>query len=101
VRGQKGINQLNHLEERLQKIFREQEYMLAMQILSCLSWVDEPIPVKELVERAKSGEYYYVDSFNYVMQNLEHDGYIEKLENGWIFQSGLLKDWWQRRFGDV
>jgi len=100
VRGQKGNYQLNHLEERLRKIFSEREYTLAMQILSRLSGIDEAVTGKELAERAKS-EKYYVDSFQNIMQNLEHDGYIEKLENGWVFQSGLLKDWWRHRYGDI
>jgi len=100
VRGQKGNYQLNHLEERLRNSFSEREYTLAMQILSCLSKTDEAVAGKELVERAKSKRY-YVDSFQNIMHNLEHDGYIKKLENGWAFQSGLLKDWWRHRYGDM
>jgi len=100
VRGQKGNYQLNHLEERLRKIFSELEYTLAMQVLSCLSGADTAVAEKELVARAKS-EKYYVDSFQNIMQNLEYDGYIEKLENGWVFQPRLLKDWWRHRYGDI
>ncbi|MCL2009642.1 MAG: hypothetical protein FWG71_03740 [Synergistaceae bacterium] len=100
VRGQEGNYQLNHLEERLRKIFSEQEYTLAMQILSYLSEIDEAVKGKELIERAKS-ERYHVDSFQNIMQNLEHDGYIEKLENGWRFRAKLLKDWWRHRYGDM
>jgi hypothetical protein len=70
-----------------------------MQVLSCLSGLDKAVTGKELIERAKS-EGYYVDSFQHIMQNLEYDGYIEKLENGWVFRSGLLKDWWRYRYGD-
>jgi hypothetical protein len=99
VAGQEGNYQLNHLEERLRKIFNEQEYALAMQVLSHLSGIDKAVAEKELIEQAKSGEY-YVKSFQNIMQNLEHDGYIEKLENGWIFRSRLLKDWWRHRYGD-
>jgi len=100
VCGQKGNYQLNHLEERLRNSFSEREYTLAMKVLSRLSGVDEPVTGKELAERAKS-EKYYVDSFQNIMHNLEHDGYIKKLENGWSFQSGLLKDWWRYRYGDM
>ena len=100
VRGQEGNYQLNHLEERLRKIFSEREYTLAMQILSYLSAIDEAVKGKELIERAKS-ERYHVDCFQNIMQNLEHDGYIEKLENGWGFRSRLLKDWWRYRYGDA
>ena len=100
VRGHSGNYHLNHLEERLRKFFKEREYILAMQALSHLSRVDEAVTGKELIERAKS-DGLDVDSFQYVMQNLEHDGYIEKLENGWVFLSKLLKDWWRHRYGDM
>jgi len=100
VCGQKGNYQLNHLEERLRNSFSKREYILAMQILSYLSKTDEAVAGKELAERARS-EKYYVDSFQNIMHNLEHDGYIKKLENGWAFQSGLLKDWWRHRYGDM
>ena len=99
VRGQRGNYELNHLEERLRRVYNEQEYTLAMQVLSQLSGVNKVITEKELIERAYSGRY-CVDSFKYIMQDLEYDGYIEKTEDGWLFRSGLLKDWWHHRYGD-
>ena len=71
-----------------------------MKVLSYISGIDKAVTEKKLVEHAKSGGY-YIDSFRHIMQNLEYDGYVEKLENGWVFQSGLLKDWWRHRYGDV
>ena len=35
-----------------------------------------------------------------VMEILQHDGYLRRQQNGsFVFESGLLRDWWQARFG--
>ena len=100
VRGPEGSYQLTHMEERLRNFFNEREYGLAMRTLSCLSKTDAPVMEGELVDRVKP-EVRNETSFQYIMQNLEHDGYIEKNENGWFFRPGLLKDWWRHRYGDM
>jgi hypothetical protein len=34
------------------------------------------------------------------MEILQHDGYLRRQQNGsFVFESGLLRDWWQARFG--
>jgi predicted transcriptional regulator len=71
-----------------------------MKMLSCLSKADEAVEKTELIERAMTGKN-YEKYFQNIIQNLEHDGYIEKLENGWIFRAVLLKDWWRHRYGDM
>ena len=34
-----------------------------------------------------------------VLHVLLHDGYLERLDGGYRFVSGLLEDWWRSRYG--
>jgi len=34
-----------------------------------------------------------------ILYSLEHDGYLERQEDGYYFVSGLLQDWWHARHG--
>ena len=34
-----------------------------------------------------------------VLRQLEHDGYLERGDEGFRFVSGLLEDWWDGRHG--
>ena len=34
-----------------------------------------------------------------ILYSLEHDGYLERCDEGYRFNSGLLQDWWYARHG--
>ena len=36
---------------------------------------------------------------DHVLYSLEHDGYLEGVDGGYGFVSGLLEDWWRARHG--
>ena len=38
-------------------------------------------------------------SVDHVLYSLEHDGYLESVDGGYGFVSGLLEDWWRARHG--
>ena len=38
-----------------------------------------------------------IESQKEILQVLEHDGYLKKAGDGFVFESKLLKDWWKNR----
>ena len=100
--GPSGQNDLVHYETRLKEGLENERYTIAMEILAesatqgrfapsarrCLERLYAPV-----VEDASS---HITD----VLDVLVHDGYLEATEDGFRFQSRLLKDWWAARFRD-
>ena len=99
VRGQ--IN-LQHYEDRLRTVMGRQGYTAAISILTeaavndgllteqaALSYADELLS-------SPSGEALSVNDILYL---LEHDGYLERRDEGYRFVSRLLEDWWRARHG--
>ena len=98
VRGQ--IN-LQHYEDRLRMVLGDQVYTAAISILT-----EAAVNDGLLTEQAARG---YADelktsssedpSINDILYLLEHDGYLERRNEGYRFVSRLLQDWWHARHG--
>jgi len=97
--GVRGHVELIHYEERLEKILDKELLKLALDMLTeaavtaCLT--------KEAI-RAFQGEYELdgrdvVEGQKEILWVLEHDGYLEKRAEGYVFVSKLLRDWWKNR----
>ena len=91
-----------HYETRLKEAFDDEGYSLAMEIVAEAAIEGAFTPgaerslaalYQELVEDV-SGR--IADA----LEVLAHDGYLEAGEDGYRFQSRLLKDWWTARFRD-
>ena len=99
VRGQFN---LQHYEDRLRTVMGSQGYTVAIGILTeaavnggfltdqaARSYQDDLLPSSHAEEL----------SINDVLHLLEHDGYIERQDEGYRFVSGLLQEWWRARHG--
>ena len=99
VRGQ--IN-LQHYEDRLRTVMGNQVYTTAISILTEAAVNDGLLTdqaarsyERELLSSSHAEEL----SINDVLHVLEHDGYLERQDEGYRFVSGLLQDWWLARHG--
>ena len=98
VRGQVD---LQHYEGRLEAVLGRAGYPIALELLTAAA-VDNRLDDDTLdlygahfADRAEDG----APSVGHVLHVLEHDGYLERLDDGYRFVSGLLEDWWRGRYG--
>ena len=100
--GPAGQNDLVHYESRLKDGLDRDGFTLAMEILAEASTQDAFTPfAQRCLEQlyAKTVD----DARGCIVDALEvlsHDGYLEAGDQGHIFPSRLLKDWWTARFRD-
>lgn len=99
--GVRGHAELTHYEERLKLVLGPEAFPLALEMLSetavtgCLTrhslaafqkhYAFSDISVQSAQEE--------------ILRVLEHDGYIKAGKDGFVFDSHLLRDWWNRRYG--
>ena len=99
VRGQISFQ---HYEERLRTVMGSRGYTVAISILTEASVNDGLLTDQAArsyqVELQSLSEVEEL-SINDVLHLLEHDGYLERQEQGYSFVSGLLQDWWLARHG--
>ncbi|MCK9635182.1 MAG: AAA family ATPase [Methylobacter tundripaludum] len=87
----------NHWAERLQR-FEKDEAKLAKTILDKLTEADE-LSLNEIYNIFQDENHQHLNG-NYILDCLEHDGYIfEHKEKAFKFTSPILKEWW-RRYAD-
>ena len=100
--GPAGQNDLDHYESRLKDGLDDEGFTMAMEILAEASTQDVFAPVaRRCLEQlyAKTVD----DARGCIADALEvliHDGYLEAGDQGHVFPSRLLKDWWAARFRD-
>ena len=97
VRGQVG---LVHYEERLRMVLGDGRYTEALSLLS-EAVVNGGLLTHRIIElyRGEAVETGEEDGLATVLYVLQHDGYLEESEDGYVFVSGLLEDWWRARHG--
>lgn len=100
--GPSGQSDLVHYETRLKEAFDDEGYSLAMEIVAEAAIEGAFTPG---AERSLAALYHELveDASVRIADALEvlaHDGYLEAGEDGYRFQSRLLKDWWTARFRD-
>ena len=97
--GARGQADLLHYEDRLQMVLGDYGCATARSLLTEAALNDgllEYSVVEGNQEFSESAsEDYPVDS---VLHLLEHDGYLERRQEGYGFVSGLLEDWWRARY---
>ena len=99
VRGQ--IN-LQHYEDRLRTVMGNQGYTAAISILTEAAVNDGLLTeqaARSYADELRSSPSVEDLSVNDILHLLEHDGYLERRDDGHRFVSGLLEDWWQARHG--
>ena len=98
--GPSGQSDLVHYETRLKEAFDDESYALAMEIVAEAAVEGAFTPGAEHSLAALYGELVEDVSVRIAdaLEVLAHDGYLEAGEDGYRFQSRLLKDWWTARF---
>jgi len=101
VRGQAD---LQHYEGRLQVVLGSEGYPIALELLTetaVKSRLDDGTLDRYRTYFSRSGaeDGIGVPSVDDVLHVLLHDGYVERLDRGYQFVSGLLEDWWRSRYG--
>ena len=105
MQGIRGQADLQHYEDRLNTVLGESRNIVALEILTVAAC--EGRIFAETVGHfrkyyAKQDEHHSeaMSSVDYVLRRLQHDGYLVAEDNSYRFVSGLLEDWWRRRYGD-
>jgi len=102
--GGRGQGDLQHYEDRLKMILGEAKYDLALQLLTKAA-VGGGIDAETIdryrnqLSKLDAEHEESASAVDHVLHVLQHDGYLECKDNGYRFVSGLLEDWWRRRFG--
>ena len=97
--GPRGQADLLHYEERLQMVLGDQGSAVAHRLLTAAAANDGLLEYSAVddhfeVVDSTDGVYPVED----VLHVLVHDGYVERLSDGYRFVSGLLEDWWRARY---
>ena len=98
VRGQMD---LEHYEGRLETVLGRAGYPIALEMLTetAVKGRLDGDTVKLYRAHFASDMEDASPSVEDVLHVLEHDGYLERLDGGYRFVSGLLEDWWRGRHG--
>ena len=94
-----GNTGLKHMEERLKLVLPENQYIAAMNILTEAAREGNISAAQavEMCEREEGLEQTHIAARG-ILELLEHDGYLEKSDGGYVFISNLFKDWWKTRY---
>ena len=96
----RGQIDLEHYQSRLRMALGPDDYRLALELLTEAA-VSNGVLVDQAVQfyRAKSVADHADDHVDDILYQLEHDGYLKRQSDGYVFISGLLEDWWLARYG--
>ena len=100
--GPSGQGDLVHYETRLKAAFDNEGYSLAMEIVAeaAIEGVFTPGAERSLAALYQGLVEDVSVRIADALDVLVHDGYLEAGEDGYRFQSRLLRDWWTARFRD-
>ena len=96
----RGHAELSHYEERLKLVLGEAYFPLALEMLT-----EAAVTGKLDRDSLKLLKKYYQfdgqtveEAERQILQVLEHDGYLERSRNEYVFVSRLIRDWWKNRY---
>jgi len=97
--GSRGQAELSHYEERLELVLGKDLYPLASDLLTeaAVTGYLSPRAMKILVKDYQFPGRTADDVLRLILGILQHDGYLEESQEGFVFISNLLKDWWRGR----
>jgi hypothetical protein len=96
--GVRGHAELTHYEERLERVLGTELTPFAFDMLTeaAIGRLDKQAIVAFQKEYTQSVTN-VAEAQKEILQVLEHDGYLKKTSDGFVFESRLLKDWWKNR----
>lgn len=106
----RGHAELSHLEERLKMVLGPRRLPLALDLLTEAAIAGvlgsdraDALTAEALATEAARGgdtaEERPRDVLRELLGIFEHDGYLERRDDGYVFVSSLVRDWWSARFG--
>ncbi len=96
----KGHAELTHYEERLKMVLSADKFTLAVDMLTEAAVCG--VLTRDVIQDFQ--KHYTFENENIfevqraILSVLEHDGYLEQTQKGYVFISKLLRDWWKRRY---
>ncbi len=95
---EKIVNRRNNIHfesyyQRLEAAFSENDYHVALQILNAVAGI-EKLPEDALFVNVKSEE--DTRRIRSILDTLEYDGYINRMNGSFRFNSPILQRWWNR-----
>ena len=102
--GIRGQMDLEHYEGRLRMVLGDEGYRAALEMLTEAAVNDGRLRGDAIGRHreslaAEAGAGTDPPLLEDVLHVLKHDGYLAKQGDGYRFVSGLLEDWWRRRYG--
>lgn len=95
--GLRGHADLMHMEERLRFVLNDHLFELALTILTEAAVVGRFTPAASAaITRTLKGKR---EDLLETLSILEHDGYLKKSGEDFVYVSHLVRDWWKKRFG--
>ena len=99
--GTRGHVELSHMEERLRMVLEPERYLLGLDLLTEAAVGNRLTPeaARSILSGHDAEEERPAEVLGTVLGILEHDGYLRKDGDKYVFVSTLLKDWWKRHLG--
>ena len=98
--GVRGQMDMEHYEGRLKMVLGEEGCRNALEMLTEAAANDGRLRDDAIDRRRESlAAGAGADPVGDILRTLEHDGYLERQDDGYRFVSGLLEDWWRVRYG--
>lgn len=96
--GLRGHAELTHYEERLSMYFEKDRLPFVKAILteSAISGILSMPVLFELRAEYDSQEACPDELLSEILRILQHDGYLTRKNEGYVFESKLLRDWWKK-----
>jgi hypothetical protein len=96
----RGHAELSTYEERLKMVLHGDLLPLALELLTETAVAGKLTPkaIQILSQDFNINNLNPQESIREIIGILEHDGYISKESNGYVFVSKLVRDWWKARF---
>jgi hypothetical protein len=97
----RGHAELSHYEERLRLVLGGDLLPLALDLLTeaAVEGVLRQDAAMVLQKEYESERADVIADIREIVGVLEHDGYLKSRQDGYVFVSALLRDWWKARFG--
>jgi len=100
----RGHVELSHYEERLKQVLGSEILPFVFDLLTETAiegfLSHEAIEILCREHKGRFGERDEGEVLREVLGVLEHDGYFKMVSKGYVFESKLLRDWWERRFSE-
>lgn len=96
--GLRGHAELTHYEERLSMYFEKERLPLVKAMLTetSVSGILTSSVILALREEYASSESCPDEALAEILRILQHDGYLRKKDDGYVYESNLLRGWWKK-----